>query len=234
MSPVARAKKNLQKKRIMKYFIEAAYELLEEEGIEQFTARKVADLAGYNSATLYNYFENLDHLIGYAAMIYLKNYYAELDDFVAGTEDPKEIFLKTWTLFLRHSFEKPKIFRLIFFNSFKDQLKSRIETYFDIFPENFGEHRLDLIPMLREGDLKNRNMAIMAQKLGAQIPPDQIEIVNDLIISVYRGQLESVINGEFATPDDAVAHTMSLIAFAIDLSCVKKSPKTKSLAPAAR
>ncbi len=47
----------------MTYFIDATNEIIENEGIESVTIRKVANLAGYNSATIYNYFENLDHLI---------------------------------------------------------------------------------------------------------------------------------------------------------------------------
>ncbi|MDX5609295.1 TetR/AcrR family transcriptional regulator, partial [Clostridioides difficile] len=44
------------------YFIEAAQNIMENEGIENITLRKVADMAGYNSSTLYKYFKNLDHL----------------------------------------------------------------------------------------------------------------------------------------------------------------------------
>ncbi|SCZ80033.1 TetR/AcrR family transcriptional regulator [Acidaminobacter hydrogenoformans] len=228
MTQFAMAKKDLQKSRIMKYFIEAAHKLLIDEGIEKITARKVADLAGYNSATLYNYFSNLDHLICYASMTYLKSYYAELDDFVAGTDVPREIFLKTWELFSKHSFENPKIFKLIFFSPHKNELKQMIETYFDIFPENFGEHRVDLIPMLREGDLKKRNMAIMSKKLGSEIPEDQLETINEIMINLYRATLDAVISGEFENVDDAVSYNMRLIDFTLDLSCAsKKSRRTK-------
>ena len=221
MAQVAMAKKDLQKKRIMKYFIEAAHKLLLEEGIEKITARKVADLAGYNSATLYNYFSNLDHLICYASMTYLKAYYAELDDFVAGTEEPREVFLQTWQLFSRHSYENPKIFKLIFFSPFRDELKQMIETYFDIFPENFGEHRVDLIPMLREGDLKKRNMAILSQKLSCNIPDEQLEMVNELIIHIYRSILDGVISGEYISVEEAESQTIKLIRYTLDLTCAK-------------
>lgn len=221
MIQISMAKKDLQRKRIMKYFIEAAYKLLTEEGIEKITARKVADLAGYNSATLYNYFSNLDHLICYASMVHLRAYYAELDDFVAGTEEPRAIFLKTWQLFSRHSFENPKIFRLIFFSPFRAELKQMIETYFDIFPENFGEHREDLIPMLREGDLKKRNMAILGQKMGSEIPSEFLEVVNELIIQIYRANLEAMIAEEFENADEAVEQTLKLIDFALEMTCKK-------------
>ena len=67
-------KKEIQRKRTMTYFINATEELIHEIGINKITLRKVADRAGYNSATLYNYFENLDHLIFYAAMKNIKEY----------------------------------------------------------------------------------------------------------------------------------------------------------------
>jgi putative flippase GtrA len=45
-----------KRKRIMSYFINATIELMEKEGIENLTIRKVAEQAKYNSATLYHYF----------------------------------------------------------------------------------------------------------------------------------------------------------------------------------
>jgi len=47
----------IKKRRVMTYFIEAANEIIKEEGINGITIRKVADKAGFNSATIYNYFE---------------------------------------------------------------------------------------------------------------------------------------------------------------------------------
>ena len=56
-------KKYIQKVRMVKYFVDATIEIIEKEGYEAVTIRKVADIAGYNSATLYNYFDNLEHLL---------------------------------------------------------------------------------------------------------------------------------------------------------------------------
>lgn len=44
------------------YFIEATAAIIEEEGYDHITIRKIADKAGYNSATIYNYFSELSHL----------------------------------------------------------------------------------------------------------------------------------------------------------------------------
>lgn len=52
----------------MSYFINATIELMEKEGIENLTIRKVAEQAKYNSATLYHYFSNLDELELFASV----------------------------------------------------------------------------------------------------------------------------------------------------------------------
>ncbi len=53
---------NIKKKRVMMYFIEATQELILKEGLENLSIKKIAEKAGYNSATIYNYFENLEVL----------------------------------------------------------------------------------------------------------------------------------------------------------------------------
>lgn len=53
---------NIKKKRVMMYFIEATQELILKEGLENLFIKKIAEKAGYNSATIYNYFENLEVL----------------------------------------------------------------------------------------------------------------------------------------------------------------------------
>ena len=52
----------------MSFFVEAVQKIIEEEGIDAVTIRKVSKLAGYNPATLYNYFDNIDYLVGFASI----------------------------------------------------------------------------------------------------------------------------------------------------------------------
>ena len=60
-------KLDIKKKRVMMYFIEAIQELILNEGIENLSIKKIADKAGYNTATIYNYFE--DAGVGYSVLI---------------------------------------------------------------------------------------------------------------------------------------------------------------------
>ncbi len=49
----------LKRKRIMNFFLDAAEKIIKKDGFDSLSIRNVSDEAGYNSATLYNYFENL-------------------------------------------------------------------------------------------------------------------------------------------------------------------------------
>ena len=70
----------LKQKRVMTYFIDATKELISSEGFANLTIRKIAASAGYNSATLYNYFEDLDDLLLFSSVSFLKNYVNVLNE----------------------------------------------------------------------------------------------------------------------------------------------------------
>ena len=74
-------KKDQKNKRMITRFVNVAYDLSVDEGIDSLTIRKIAENAGYNSATIYNYFENLDHLVFYTAMRSIKDYALALPEY---------------------------------------------------------------------------------------------------------------------------------------------------------
>ena len=61
-------RKEIQTRRIKNFFIEAACEIIENEGVSAVTVRKVADKAGYHYSTTYNYFQDLPYLIAHASL----------------------------------------------------------------------------------------------------------------------------------------------------------------------
>ena len=98
-----------KRKRIMSYFINATIELMEKEGIENLTIRKVAEQAKYNSATLYHYFSNLDELELFASVKCLDEYMQETLIHKAEGKDFQEWYLGQWRCFcrrLRRIFER--------------------------------------------------------------------------------------------------------------------------------
>lgn len=55
--------RQLRKQRTENYFIDALCNIIRNEGMKAATIRNVAEKAGYNSATIYNYFSNFSHLL---------------------------------------------------------------------------------------------------------------------------------------------------------------------------
>ena len=58
----------------IKYFIEATKHIAMNEGLQKITIRNVAKQADYNSAPIYNYFENLDQLVALAMIDSIAEY----------------------------------------------------------------------------------------------------------------------------------------------------------------
>ena len=63
-----------RRRRIMTYFVEATRKLIQTEGVDGLSIREISNEAGYNSATIYNYFRNLEHLSLFGSACYLRDY----------------------------------------------------------------------------------------------------------------------------------------------------------------
>ena len=49
--------KDIQTERLLRYFLDAAKNIIKSEGLDALTVRSVADKAGYSYGTLYNYYK---------------------------------------------------------------------------------------------------------------------------------------------------------------------------------
>ncbi|MBN1774980.1 MAG: TetR/AcrR family transcriptional regulator [Clostridiales bacterium] len=56
-------KQSLKNQRVRSYFVQAAKKIILDEGVENVSVRKVADLAGYTFSTIYNYYNTLNELL---------------------------------------------------------------------------------------------------------------------------------------------------------------------------
>ncbi|EQF23806.1 bacterial regulatory s, tetR family protein [Clostridioides difficile CD160] len=201
--------KELQKKRILMYFIEAAQNIMENEGIENITLRKVANMAGYNSSTLYNYFKNLDHLISFASIKYFKEYNLSISRCIEGVTDEYQKYIIMWKLFCKHSFENAEAFYKIFFNLSSEELSYITKQYYNMFPEDLGTHDSDISLMITGKSIKERNKILLNNLVDAQyIPAKDLDIINDIIISFYQNLLFLKKNIEKNSNDDELTVKM--------------------------
>lgn len=152
----SQSRAKIRQRRTMTYFIEAADEIIRQEGIEAVTIRKAADKAGYTSATLYNYFENLEHLIFLAALNYLEEYYAALPKYLAETTNSVERYLAIAECFSEFSLSRPEIYELLFFTQADEKLEKYMLQYYGLFPEKAVKNSPTPLPKLFH--VNNMNM----------------------------------------------------------------------------
>lgn len=193
--------KEIQKIRIMSYFVQATLEIIEKEGIEKVTVRKVSQIAGYNPATLYNYFDNLDYLVAFASIKYLRDYHISLAQEVEIIEDPWERFFSIWEKFCFYSFRDPKIYRAVFFLTPKYTICDLLEMYYKMFPEEKEEHSESIERMMMGCTLASRNMIVFmdaCHSKGIKLSRSQAHQFNEIMILIYRGKLSQIIENQVA------------------------------------
>lgn len=206
-------KKTIQKRRMMGYFIDAAKQIIDNAGIEAVSARDVADIAGYNCATLYNYFDDLDHLVFYASLRYLRNYVEDLKNYIKDVRTPLERYIKIWECFCHHSFKMPKIYNSIFFDKYSNKLNHDIREYYSIFPEELENHEDDIKPMLLGQNIYERNLTILQPciKKGF-VKEESANFVNEMIILVYQGMITRFLKDQVDySSEEAVQRTLFYI-----------------------
>lgn len=216
--------KEIQKKRMLSYFLEAANKIIEEEGIEAVTIRKVASLAGYNSATLYNYFEGLSHLLFCASLKYLKDYAEDLPKYTSGSKNSIENYLSVWRCFSFHAYSKPAKYNLIFFGEFShSKVNDSIKTYYTIFPEEITEESKKFLPMLLEDNIHERDYRLL--KSAAEegfIREEDLHEINEINVLLFQGMLSRLLNKNNSySVEEAVEKTLDYIVKILSAYMIK-------------
>lgn len=217
--------KVMRKKRhkdiMMTGFIKSAEELIDELGIEKVTLRKIASKAGYNSATIYNYFENLDHLIFYAAMRHIKDYSLALGDYLKDAENAMDIFLKVWECFCNFAYEKPEIYNAIFFPNLNNNLDYYMEEYYTFFPIDLKDLNINVSTMILRGDIKKRaKSTIMGCVEEGYIAKEDAEKLNDITLLIFEAFLKRILKNQ-VTYDEARNLTMDYIKSIVERFLIK-------------
>ena len=168
-------KKELQKQRMMKYFIDAAKTLMKQEDMKEISVRKIADLAGYSYATLYNYFRDLDHLLWYVIIDILDELAEKIqkvveDENTTGIDKIKE----ACRIYIYYFLENPNAFRLMFTN------------HPGVPPE-------DIVPMLQQPSI-----GVIITKMVCEFTGDAIRgaIISEVLTGMIHGKLLFHINWE--------------------------------------
>ena len=181
--------------RTMDYFITAADEIIKEVGMENTTVRKIAKKAGYNSSTIYNYFNDLDHLIFFTKITHLEEYTERLYKEISDDIHPLEQFVKIWRIFSEEAFKNPHDYYDLFFSKYSFELSESLNLYYKIYPERLNTKNDRLKAMLNEKDIYKRNMTLMNDCIesGCFINKRDAKKINELMILTFRGLLNKYL-----------------------------------------
>ncbi|QRG70467.1 TetR/AcrR family transcriptional regulator [Brevibacillus choshinensis] len=197
-----------------KYFVEATAQIIQEEGVPNVTIRKVADLAGYNSATIYNYFSELSHLVFFASMKFLKPY---TDAAIQVYREPgltaQERYLRVWEIFCQHSFENPQIFHAIFIADLGSQPEELLDHYYSVYPADLIAVPDELQQMLGTPNITQRGLFSLELLVKeGHLQQENIAAINELTLLIWQGMFTSFLNNRSRySPDEATRHTVRYI-----------------------
>lgn len=168
-------------------FVDVTRSIMDREGADQVSIRKVAKSAGYNSATMYLYFKDVDELITMASLSYLVDYCRALAQAQKSWRSARETYIYAWGIFCRHAFLYPHVFYRIFFFPHSTPLEQTIERYYEIFP-----HQLDNIDgavyrMLRGGTLESRDYRVLRPLVEEKAMGEQsAALVSSMAVGYFR------------------------------------------------
>ena len=195
----------------MSDFINVTDELINEIGINNITIRNIAKRAGYNSATIYNYFENLDHLVFLGAMKNIKDYALNINRYLIGTENAMDRFLKVWECFCDYAYYSPGIYNAIFFPNLDKNMEHYVSEYYTLFPKELGISNETISTMLLKGDIEERGMTIVIDCIEEGfIRSEDKEQFNEITLLIFEGMLARTMRKNMSY-DDARNTTMEYI-----------------------
>lgn len=94
--------------------LEAAYAIIEANGLSGLSAREIARRIGYSPGTIYNMFSNLDDVVLHIEAKVLDALHERLDRVLAEPGPPQQTVQKLAQAYLAFTHEKPRLWNLLF------------------------------------------------------------------------------------------------------------------------
>ncbi|AQQ54800.1 TetR/AcrR family transcriptional regulator [Planococcus lenghuensis] len=206
-------KKEIKKRRMWNFFIDATEELIREEGMQKVTIRKVADRAGYNSATIYSYFNELSHLLFFASLRLYKPYLATVTSAMDNLEDPLEKYYVAWEYFCEYSFKQPEVFKAIFLMDLGEHPQALLQHYYEMYPADLITVPQDLQAILMDRNLFNRGRySVIPLVKAGLLKSEAAEELNELTNLVWLGMFTNFLNNRgYYSIEEAHRQTMKYV-----------------------
>lgn len=179
---------NINPDRKIKY-ITITSKILEEEGIDGVSIRRVAKEAGCTSAVLYKHFESRDHLIMLASVKFLEPYILEFRKQTRRKDITSiQMDLILWKLFIHEAFAKKPYYELMFYSPKRDMLEDCVYEYYQLFPEQQKDFDGFSASIIFSNNLSEREFIRLRRAANAGlIMLDNASLLSRLTTAVFHG-----------------------------------------------
>lgn len=220
-------RKEIQRARMWRYFLDAASDLIGEKGLHNITIREIADRAGFTSSTAYNYFRDLSHLKFFAVMRYTNSYLKELQLYMDKGTNTVDKWLYAWECFCKHSFHDPEIYSLLYIENIGDIPKDLVKNYYQIYANELINLSEEVQSIISNHDIAKRSSLYIQQASEEGfIEEKNISYIADVTMLIWTGMLTNIINLRGQIPDeDSARITMRYIERSIVQTVVSEKRK---------
>ncbi|WP_221569125.1 TetR/AcrR family transcriptional regulator [Alkalihalobacillus sp. TS-13] len=207
-------RKGVQRARMWKYFLDAATQTIEEEGIDHVTIRKIAARAGFTSSTAYNYFKDLSHLKFFAAMRFTKDYIDELPSYMEKGTNTIEKWLYSWECFCKHSFKEPRIYSVIFMDDLGYSPEDLLGDYYKIYESELIGLPQEIKSIIMKHNFSKRSALFIQLAVEEEyLKQEDVELISDLTLMVWKGMMNTYLNNRSNfTKEEAAKQTIYFLS----------------------
>ena len=196
-------------------FIRTARSIIDAEGIDQVTIRKIAKASGYNSATIYLYFHDLDELMCLASLSYVEDLIRE---WVEGLKVPRstvETYCYSWELYARYAFQNPHIYNHLFFYPHSRPFVETVRYYHQLFPERLADIG-DIIEEILLGmpHVERESSVLRPLTKDGLIREEDLHMISSLASAYFRKLLDKKCRlGDAADSEELVREQIKVVHF---------------------
>lgn len=215
---MAECEKDEQKAKNAVCFIKATQELIDTEGLDKLSIRKIAEKAGFHNSTIYLYFKDLQHLILLASLKHFAEYNHTLAEYSRQQRSPEESFFAIWETFGKTVLQNPPIFYNFFFGKYSQNLTPIIRQYYELFPEEKEEYSKEIESMYYGNSIQERCLQILAPLADhptVRVTSNNMELVNSIIVSCLKDLLQQKCENPALDSQQLNANFLSMLSYII-------------------
>ena len=183
-------------------YIQKAHEIIQAEGMEAVSIRRLAKDMECSSSLLYRYFANRDELLYYSQLPALRGYIQRVKEREKSWNSIWDTYVGLWHCFAEEAFRNAEAFDLLFFSSKNLNLDYAIKEYYSMFPEDIKDTSKIFQEMLQIPDFYARDMFICEKciKEGGITAENGVRL-NRISCVMLEGYLKSILD-RGARPED--------------------------------